>query len=41
MRYKVISEKDRLTLLFYFVDLGNVWKYIEQHFRKNYYQSKC
>ena len=40
VKYKLISGKDKLKMHFYFVDLVNVWKYIEQHFRKNYYQSK-
>ena len=39
VRYKIISGKDQFILYFYFVDLVNVWKYIEQHFRKHYYQS--
>ena len=40
VRYKMITSKDKFTLFFYFVDLENVWKYIEPYFRKTYYQSQ-
>ena len=39
VRYKVISKKGNLVLYFFFVDLENVWKYIEHHFKKHYYHS--
>jgi hypothetical protein len=39
VRYKIIASKEKFKLYFYFVDLGNVWKYIEPHFRKHYYHS--
>lgn len=39
VRYKLAAKKDRLTLCFYFVDLENVWRYIEQYFRATYYRS--
>lgn len=39
VRYKIAFSKDHFRLSFYFVDLANVWKYIQTHFLANYYQS--
>ena len=39
VKYKLIGRKDRLSLYFYFVDLENLWKYIETYFRATYYRS--
>ena len=39
VKYKLNAKKDRLTLYFFFIDLENVWKYIEEYFRATYYKS--
>ena len=39
VKYKLLAKKNMLNLYFYFTDLENVWKYIENYFRATYYQS--
>ena len=40
VHYKIVSDKDKFTLYFFFIDLENVWKFIENYFKQHYYQSQ-